>query len=87
MPKTPGINQFSQDNAALANGLLANPNGLIHHRHERTIIIAAANTWGPGGRNHNSMDEGSSDAAYKSRCTSTAAVLAVAELAKSSDAT
>ena len=35
-------------NAALANGVLANPNGQIHHRHERTIIIAAANTWGRG---------------------------------------
>lgn len=35
-------------NAALANGMLANPNGRIHKRHERTIIIAAANTWGRG---------------------------------------
>jgi cobaltochelatase CobS len=35
-------------NAALANGTLANPNGGIHRRHERTIIVAAANTWGRG---------------------------------------
>ena len=36
-------------NAALANGVLANPNGRIHHRHADCIIIAAANTWGRGG--------------------------------------
>ena len=35
-------------NAALANGVLANPNGQIHKRHPQTIIIAAANTWGRG---------------------------------------
>jgi cobaltochelatase CobS len=35
-------------NAALANGILANPNGRIHHRHSDTYIIAAANTWGRG---------------------------------------
>ncbi len=35
-------------NAALANGILANPNGRIHHRHADTYIIAAANTWGRG---------------------------------------
>lgn len=35
-------------NAALANGVLANPNGKIHKRHEKTYIIAAANTWGRG---------------------------------------
>lgn len=35
-------------NAALANGVLANPNGGIHKRHPSTIIIAAANTWGRG---------------------------------------
>lgn len=36
-------------NAALANGKLANPNGQVHIRHEKTIIVAAANTWGRGG--------------------------------------
>jgi cobaltochelatase CobS len=37
-------------NAALANGVLANPvNGKIHVRHKDTIIIAAANTYGLGG--------------------------------------
>jgi cobaltochelatase CobS len=36
-------------NAALANGVLANPNGMIHNRHPRTIIIGAANTYGLGG--------------------------------------
>lgn len=35
-------------NAALANGMLANPSGKLHKRHPRTIIIAAANTWGRG---------------------------------------
>ncbi len=36
-------------NAALANGVLANPvNGKVHVRHASTIIIAAANTWGRG---------------------------------------
>jgi len=35
-------------NAALANGVLANPNGRIHHRHKDTIVIGAANTWGRG---------------------------------------
>jgi cobaltochelatase CobS len=35
-------------NAALANGVLANPNGQIHKRHPETVIIAAANTWGRG---------------------------------------
>lgn len=36
-------------NAALANGILANPNGMIHTRHERCFIVAAANTYGLGG--------------------------------------
>jgi cobaltochelatase CobS len=37
-------------NAALANGMFANPvNGKIHHRHENCYVIAAANTWGRGG--------------------------------------
>jgi len=36
-------------NAALANGQLANPNGQVHKRHEKTLILAAANTWGRGG--------------------------------------
>ena len=36
-------------NAALANGILANPNGKVHHRNPKTIIIGAANTWGRGG--------------------------------------
>lgn len=36
-------------NAALANGMLANPNGEVHTRHERTFILGAANTWGRGG--------------------------------------
>ena len=35
-------------NAALANGILANPNGTNHKGHENTLIIAAANTWGRG---------------------------------------
>nr|BDD44600.1 hypothetical protein 7 [Flavobacteriaceae bacterium] len=35
-------------NAALANGSLANPNGQVHKRHEKTLILAAANTWGRG---------------------------------------
>lgn len=36
-------------NAALANGVMANPNGSIHKRHRKCLIIAAANTWGRGG--------------------------------------
>jgi cobaltochelatase CobS len=37
-------------NAALANGVLANPvNGKVHVRHKDCIILAAANTWGRGG--------------------------------------
>ncbi|HAL44808.1 MAG: hypothetical protein A2Y12_01280 [Planctomycetes bacterium GWF2_42_9] len=37
-------------NAALANGMFANPvDGKVHHRHPETIIIAAANTYGNGG--------------------------------------
>jgi cobaltochelatase CobS len=37
-------------NAALANGVLANPvNGKLHHRHANCYIIAAANTYGLGG--------------------------------------
>jgi MoxR-like ATPase len=37
-------------NAALANGVLANPiNGQLHKRHPDTLIIAAANTYGRGG--------------------------------------
>ncbi len=37
-------------NAALANGVLSNPvSGKLHVRHERCIIIAAANTFGRGG--------------------------------------
>ena len=35
-------------NAALANGVLANPNGKVHKRHAKTYILAAANTWGRG---------------------------------------
>lgn len=35
-------------NAALANGVMANPNGQLHERHADTIIIAAANTFGRG---------------------------------------
>jgi cobaltochelatase CobS len=36
-------------NAALANGVLANPiSGTVHPRHKDTYIIAAANTWGRG---------------------------------------
>ncbi len=36
-------------NAALANGKLSNPvNGEIYERHENTIIVCAANTWGTG---------------------------------------
>jgi len=33
-------------NAALANGVLANPNGKVHVRHDKCFILAAANTWG-----------------------------------------
>jgi len=36
-------------NAALANGVMANPHGRIHKRHPKCIIIGAANTWGRGG--------------------------------------
>src|SRR5208337_1523898 len=36
-------------NAALANGVMANPHGKVHVRHPKCIIIAAANTWGRGG--------------------------------------
>ena len=37
-------------NAALANGVLANPvNGKLHVRHAQCIILAAANTFGRGG--------------------------------------
>jgi MoxR-like ATPase len=36
-------------NAALANGVLANPNGRLHVRHPNCYILAAANTWGRGG--------------------------------------
>src|SRR5947208_14707694 len=32
-------------NAALANGHLVTPDGTIHQRHEKCIIIGAANTW------------------------------------------
>lgn len=35
-------------NAALANGVLALPNGEIAHRHEQCFIVAAANTYGRG---------------------------------------
>lgn len=36
-------------NAALANGVLANPiSGTLHPRHKDTLILAAANTWGRG---------------------------------------
>ncbi len=36
-------------NAALANGVLVTPDGSTHHRHDKCIIVAAANTWGRGG--------------------------------------
>jgi MoxR-like ATPase len=37
-------------NAALANGVLANPvTGKVHKRHEKFYVLAAANTWGRGG--------------------------------------
>jgi len=37
-------------NAAMANGVLANPvTGTLHHRHKDAFIVAAANTWGRGG--------------------------------------
>jgi midasin (ATPase involved in ribosome maturation) len=35
-------------NAALANGVCANPNGQIHVRHADTLILGACNTWGRG---------------------------------------
>lgn len=36
-------------NAALANGVMANPNGRVHVRHPDCYILGAANTWGQGG--------------------------------------
>lgn len=53
-------------NAALANGMLANPNGPLHERHERTYILAAANTWGRGG-DHQYVGRNALDAATLDR--------------------
>lgn len=54
-------------NAALANGVLANPvNGQIHTRHAQTYIIAAANTWGRGG-DHQYVGRNQLDAATLDR--------------------
>src|SRR5206468_9520328 len=36
-------------NAGLANGVLVTPDGTVHKRHEKCVIVAAANTWGRGG--------------------------------------
>lgn len=53
-------------NAALANGVLANPNGQVHDRHEKTYIIGAANTWGRGG-DHQYVGRNQLDAATLDR--------------------
>lgn len=53
-------------NAALANGMLANPNGQVHERHEKTYILAAANTWGRGG-DHQYVGRNALDAATLDR--------------------
>lgn len=53
-------------NAALANGILANPNGTIHTRHKDTVILAAANTWGRGG-DHQYVGRNQLDAATLDR--------------------
>jgi len=53
-------------NAALANGMLANPNGQLHERHARTYILAAANTWGRGG-DHQYVGRNALDAATLDR--------------------
>ena len=55
-------------NAALANGVLANPNGRIHQRHEKCYILAAANTWGRGG-DHQYVGRNQLDAATLDRFT------------------
>jgi cobaltochelatase CobS len=53
-------------NAALANGVLANPNGQVHHRNEKTYVLAAANTWGRGG-DHQYVGRNQLDAATLDR--------------------
>lgn len=53
-------------NAALANGVLANPNGKVHVRHEKCYILAAANTWGRGG-DHQYVGRNQLDAATLDR--------------------
>jgi len=53
-------------NAALANGYLANPNGQLHERHEKTYVIGAANTWGRGG-DHQYVGRNQLDAATLDR--------------------
>jgi cobaltochelatase CobS len=53
-------------NAALANGYLANPNGQLHERHEKTFIMGAANTWGRGG-DHQYVGRNQLDAATLDR--------------------
>ncbi|MCY3024597.1 MAG: AAA family ATPase [Planctomycetota bacterium] len=53
-------------NAALANGVLANPNGQIHERHAKCYVLAAANTWGRGG-DHQYVGRNQLDAATLDR--------------------
>jgi cobaltochelatase CobS len=53
-------------NAALANGVLANPNGRLHVRHPQTYILGAANTWGRGG-DHQYVGRNQLDAATLDR--------------------
>ena len=53
-------------NAALANGVLANPNGQVHQRHEKTYVLGAANTWGRGG-DHQYVGRNQLDAATLDR--------------------
>jgi hypothetical protein len=52
-------------NAALANGYAAFPDGTIK-RHEKTVIVAAANTWGFGG-DANYVGRAKLDAAFLDR--------------------
>jgi cobaltochelatase CobS len=53
-------------NAALANRVMANPNGKVHVRHDKCFILAAANTWGRGG-DHQYVGRNQLDAATLDR--------------------
>lgn len=53
-------------NAALANGVLVTPDGLIRKRHDSCYIIGAANTWGRGG-DHQYVGRNQLDAATLDR--------------------